>query len=153
MPQTNLLNTITPKRVEHTISAAIITYVDSPATVKRGAESRGCSLNDAFIHVRFRLDKTDPDFENEEQEYTSSNTFRVLKKDGWQKLIDAKESQTPISLTIALGSKDEKGNTNTWLYLTPTENVSLDDFEEEAKKSVAKAKNAESLLAKLFGNK
>lgn len=98
------------KRLEVT---AIITSVTSPASIKAIADDHGLNPQEVFVRVGFKID---------EDEFVSSNKLRFFKQEGYEKLLAAKASGEPVSLTITANDK------GTLLYLNSDEHVEVADL-------------------------
>lgn len=109
----------------------IITSVTSPATIKKVAEDHKLNPQEVFVRVGFKVG---------EDEYSSSNKLRFFGQEGYEKLLAAKSSGEPVSITI---TANEKG---TLLYLNSDEHVEVSELFEKPVEKVDNRKNIEDLF-------
>ena len=116
------------KRTELTV---VITSVTSPASIQAIAKDHGLNPQEVFVRVGFRLG---------EDEYSSSNKLRFFGKEGYEKLLEAKNSGEPVSITI---TANEKG---TLMYLNSDEHVEVADLFSTPVEKVDNRKKVEDLF-------
>lgn len=116
------------KRTELTV---VITSVTSPATIKKIAEEHGLNPQEVFVRVGFKLG---------DDEYGSSNKLRFFGQDGYEKLLAAKASGEPVSITL---TANEKG---TLLYLNSEEHIEVSELFEKPVEKQDNRKNIEDLF-------
>lgn len=92
---------------------AVITSVTSPTSIQAIAKDHSINPQEVFVRVGFKLG---------EDEYSSSNKLRFLGQEGYERLLAAKASGEPVSLTI---TANEKG---TLLYINSDEHVEISDL-------------------------
>lgn len=115
-----------------TVTCKII-QVTSPSTIKSIAMERGINPQEVFVRVVF---------EHEGAQYKASNKLRILGKQGYQELVDAKNNGTEMTLTVGLESE--------FFYIE--RQVSVDElFAEELPKTDRKSPFAS--LADMFKKK
>ena len=98
------------KRTELTV---IITSVTSPSSIQAIARDHDLNPQEVFVRVGFKLGDKD---------YMSSNKLRFFGKEGYEKLLEAKQSGEPVSVTL---TANEKG---TLIYLNSAEHVEIEDL-------------------------
>ena len=116
------------KRTELTV---VIKSVTSPASIKAIARDHGLNPQEVFVRVGFKLG---------EDEYSSSNKLRFFGKEGYERLLEAKNSGEPVSITL---TANEKG---TLLYLNSDEHVEIEDLFSTPVEKVDNRKNIEDLF-------
>lgn len=116
------------KRTELSV---LVTSVTSPASIQAIAKDHGLNPQEVFVRVGFKVG---------DNEYSSSNKLRFFGKEGYEKLLAAKGSKEPVSVTI---TANEKG---TLLYLNSDEHVEIDDLFSIPVKKVDNRKNIEDLF-------
>ena len=73
------------------IAEAKVKGVSSPDTIQRIAGERGLNPQEVFVRLTF---------ETEGQEFVASNKLRFLGKQGYEKLIKAKDSGETVDITV-----------------------------------------------------
>lgn len=116
------------KRTELSV---VITSVTSPATIQRIAEEHKLNPQEVFVRVGFKLG---------DDEYGSSNKLRFFGKEGYEKLLVAKSTGEPVSITL---TANEKG---TLLYLNSEEHIEVDELFKTPIEKVDNRKNIEDLF-------
>ena len=116
------------KRTELTV---VITSVTSPATIKKLAEEHSINPQEVLVRVGFKLG---------DDEYSSSNKLRFFGQEGYEALLNAKQSGEPVSITL---TANEKG---TLLYLNSNEHVEIGELFETPVEKVDNRKNIEDLF-------
>lgn len=94
---------------EKTLDEVVIKNVSSPATLKHVAEEKSLNPQEVFVRVTF---------EHEGKTFTASNKLKYLRKEGYQELLDAKQTGKPICLTVDID--------NGFFYIE--KNVTVDDL-------------------------
>ncbi len=74
----------------------VITAVTSPNRIAAIAEEQAINPQEVFVRINFKVG---------EKEFTSSNKLRFLGQEGYQKLLDAKESGDPVKITLTMNDK------------------------------------------------
>lgn len=116
------------KRTELTV---VITSVTSPASIQAIAKDHGINPQEVFVRVGFKLG---------EDEYSSSNKLRFFGQEGYERLLAAKASGEPVSITL---TANEKG---TLLYINSDEHVEVADLFSVPVEKVDNRKNIEDLF-------
>ena len=109
----------------------VITSVTSPSTIKKIAEEHSINPQEVFVRVGFKLG---------DDEYSSSNKLRFFGQDGYERLLAAKSTGEPVSITL---TANEKG---TLLYLNSDEHVEVNELFETPLEKVDNRKNIEDLF-------
>lgn len=99
------------KRVE--VKNVTILSVTSPTTIQKIAQEHGINPQEVFVRVAFSYNGN---------EYSSSNKLRFFGEEGYEKLLAARASNTPIDIVV---SSNDKG---TLMYLANEETVSVKDL-------------------------
>ena len=73
------------------IEKAIVKGVSSPETVARVAKERGLNPQEVFVRLTF---------ETEGKEFVASNKLRFLGKSGYNQLLEAKEKNGTVDITV-----------------------------------------------------
>jgi hypothetical protein len=107
---------------EEKVTAEVkIIQVTSPSTIQDIARERDLNPQEVFVRVVFELDG---------QQYKASNKLKILGKNGYKELLEAKKNGTPITITVGLESE--------FFYIE--KDVSIDDlFAEELPKQPSAA--------------
>lgn len=106
----------------------VITSVTSPATIKKVAEDHEINPQEVFVRVGFTYNG---------EEYSSSNKLRFFGEEGYNRLLEAKQSGEAIDIAL---TANEKG---TLMYLESLEKVEVTDLfktpvaKEDKRKDVA----------------
>jgi len=116
------------KRTELTV---VITSVTSPNSIAAIAKDHSINPQEVFVRVGFKVG---------EDEYTSSNKLRFFGQEGYEKLLAAKQSGEPVSITL---TANEKG---TLLYLNSEEHTEIADLFSTPVEKVDNRKNIEDLF-------
>ena len=116
------------KRTELTV---VITSVTSPSSIQAIAKDHSINPQEVFVRVGFKLG---------EDEYSSSNKLRFFGKEGYEKLLAAKSSGEPVSITL---TANEKG---TLLYLNSEEHIEVSELFEKPVEKQDNRKNIEDLF-------
>lgn len=102
--------------------------VSSPATIKSIADEKGLNPQEVFVRVTF---------ESGGKEYTASNKLRFFKQKGYDKLLEAKKSGSPVDVAVT-----ETG----FIYLE--DNVKIEDLFKEPVDTVDSRSSLETLFDK-----
>ena len=101
------------ERKELSLKGVKVLGVTSPNRIAQIAEEKGISCQEVFVRVIF---------EYKGKEYVGSNQLRFFRQEGYQKLLDARDNETLVNVTIA---KDDKG---ILMYLDSDKEVSVADL-------------------------
>lgn len=119
------------KRVELNV---VITAVSSPAKIAEVARVQGFEdPQDVFVRVNFKVGDT---------EYDASNKLKFLTKNGYQKLLDAKESGEEVNITLVR----TEGQKDAFIYVNPDIKVTVDDLFSKPLKKVDNRHSIEELF-------
>lgn len=86
------------------VNGAIIKSVSSPNTLMRVARDKDLNPQEVFVRITFEV---------EGKEYSASNKLKYLTRAGYQSLLDAKASGTPMDLAIDVEGEYFYINTHT----------------------------------------
>lgn len=112
---------MTTKKQSISLKGVKIVSVTSPNRIAQIANERGINPQEVFVRVNF---------EYQGNEYRGDNQLRFFGKDGYAKLLSARDTESLVNITI---TKDVKG---TLLYLDGDKDVTVDElFEKPVEKS------------------
>lgn len=93
----------------------VITAVTSPNRIAAIAEEQAINPQEVFVRINFKVS---------DKEYKASNKLRFLGEKGYQRLLNAKASGEPISVTLSLS----EGQDDAFIYVNPENKVTVEDL-------------------------
>lgn len=105
------------KETERAVYDVQVVNVTSASRIAERAEYLGINPQEVYVTLRFKI-------ENSEKEYEVSNKLKFLKKEGYNKLLNAKESGELVKISIS--KSDYEGKDSYFFYLE--NDVTVDDL-------------------------
>ena len=121
----------TTKRQSISLKGVKIVSVTSPNRIAQIAAEHSINAQEVFVRVTFEF---------QGKEYQGSNQLRFFGKDGYSKLISARDSETLVNVTV---TKDPKG---TLMYLDADKDTTIDDLFAEPLNDKANREDLDSLF-------
>lgn len=111
----------------------VITSISSPAKVAEVAKVQGLNPQEVFVRINFMYGGN---------EYKASNKLRFLTANGYQRLLEAKESGKEINVSLVL----TEGQDDAFIYVNPEQNVTVDDLFSQPLERVDERKSIADLF-------